>query len=94
MEDLKYEAHNPTVFISAVKDSFKYSFLGSEDGILYVVKNEFLQIPVDKFPKDLPFNSFVQARQYPAHISFVDKIEMSSQNDLLFTTGLNDECIF
>lgn len=35
-----------------------------------------------------------QSKSYAGHVSFVNQIEMDSAGDLLFTSGVNDECVF
>ena len=35
-----------------------------------------------------------QSKSYSGHVSFVNQIEMDSAGDLLFTSGINDECVF
>jgi hypothetical protein len=39
--------------MSAVKDSGKITFIGSTDGYLFIVKNNFQQMDPNMFPKDL-----------------------------------------
>lgn len=51
-------------------------------------------MPEDKMPFDIDLKNYVQGRQYPAHTSFVNNIETSSDKNYLFTTGISDEVIF
>ena len=51
-------------------------------------------MPTDRMPHELDSKSYVQGRQYPCHVSFVNNIEIAPEKEYLFTTGLSDEVIF
>lgn len=56
------EIKKSQIIISAINDIGNYSFLGSEDGYIYVVKNEFFDMPEDKLPFEIDLKNYVQGR--------------------------------
>ena len=65
--------------ISAIKDNETFSFLGTEGGRIFIVKNSFLIMEREKLPSDsdVTMDQFVQARGFAGHCSYVDAIEVS-----------------
>ena len=84
------------IVLSAIEDNIDYSFLGSIDGDLFVVKNSFLYMKPDSLPENANIDEFVQAKRYPSHCSFVNDIQMAKRGNetKLFTTGIFDEAVF
>ncbi len=65
--------------------------LGSVNGDLHLLKSAGLDLgPLQV--QELPNEEFALAKTYSAHISFVNQVCSHEQH--LFSTGINDECIF
>ena len=85
--------------MSCMMDIYPILICGSMNGDLHFVKSSCLNTDPDFLLLDnLPKKKMCLAKSYPAHVSFVDQIELYKAKDKnkkdLFTTGLSDESIF
>lgn len=48
----------------------------------------------DSLAQEIAINEMCLSRVYKSHISYINNIDISSKNDVVFTTGVQDECIF
>lgn len=68
------------------------ALLGSKNGDIYLVKKSMLgMFRYDSVQKE---SNLFQAKRFPGHTSFVNQIEFAKDKRLLFTTGIDDECVF
>ena len=87
---------HPSIGVSAIYNGGDFTFLGSVDGEIFIVKNDFFRFDEVTVPEKLPLEVYCQAKLTQAHVSFVNQVveKVSKSHRHLFTTGVHDEAIF
>ena len=87
---------NSEIGISAISNGKEYSYLGSVDGEIFIVKNDFFMFDEVTVPEKLPLSVYCQGKMLRGHVSFVNQVveKTSKRQKHLFSTGIHDEAIF
>lgn len=88
------EMGNNKIRLSAIADSDKISIMGSTKGEIFVARGTMFACKEKQSPIEYSLDEMVQSQTYPGHVSLVNKIEIDRNQKYVFTTGINDECIF
>ncbi len=84
--------NNDRIIVSCTSGLQSVAALGSKTGELYLIKRNMVSMPKEESYSSSNF--LYQAKRYSAHTSFINQIEFNKISSLLFTTGIDDECIF
>lgn len=68
--------------------------LGDIEGNIHISKLIALSFEKNKIAENINKSRLCQSKSYAGHVSFVNQIEINSNGDSLFTTGINDQCVF
>lgn len=96
IDNLLDALQNHEIGISAISNGDEYSYLGSVNGEIFIVKNEFFSFDEVTVPEKLPLSVYCQGKMLQGHVSFVNQVleKVSKRKKYLFTTGIHDEAIF
>jgi WD40 repeat protein len=85
---------NNNITLSAIATLTEYMFLGGTNGEIFIAKLIALSFDKNESADNIQKNRMCQARSYQAHVTFVNQIELDCTSNRLFTTGINDQCVF
>lgn len=87
------ELANNKIILSAICDCDRISVMGSTKGELFLARSSMFSVGTGQSPIEFSLSEMVQAKSYPAHVSFVNQIELDHSQKFVFTTGISDECV-
>lgn len=79
---------------SAIATLGEYLILGGTQGDLHIVRRICLSFDKNETADNITKNRMCQSKNYQGHVSFVNQIELDKDHTHLFTTGMNDQCVF
>ena len=92
--DFRNSQSNSNITCSAIASLGEYLFLGGTHGDIHISRRICLSFDKNEIADNITKNRMCQAKSYQGHVSYVNQIETDSSNTHLFTTGINDQCVF
>lgn len=85
---------NNTIYLSSIYDFNPFLVLGDIEGNIHISKLIALSFEKNKIAENINKSRLCQSKAFAGHVSFVNQIEVNMNGDSLFTTGINDQCVF